>query len=92
MSIGRNPLKGKGKKQDIDDFLDGAEKLPKRKIVHPWDKADPEVIKVFNLRMPKPLKLKIEYITNRSPLSMHAFIMDAVEKAVSRELKKLVQE
>ncbi len=56
---------------------------------YPWDDANPEVIKTFNLRLPQPLKMKLQYIIERSPKSMHKFIMDEVEKAVKRELKEL---
>ncbi|MGA6925978.1 MAG: hypothetical protein WBY88_09865 [Desulfosarcina sp.] len=62
---------------------------PPEKTTYPWDTADPEIIKVFNLRLPKPLKLKLEFIAARSPHSIHRFIMDEVEAAVERELERL---
>lgn len=92
MAIKRKPVKksdiGQGA---IDDFIEGAESQPtetqKKKM--PWDDANPEVIKTFNLRIPQPLRMKLDYIIERSPKSVHKFIMDEVEKAVKRELKKI---
>ena len=94
MVIKRKPIKKANISQNlVDDFIEGAEK-PKEELEsedqkkYPWDNADPEVIKTFNLRLPKPLKMKLDYIVERSPKSLHKFIMDEVEKAVKRELKK----
>lgn len=92
MGIKRSPLKA-AEKTDADKFIEGAEdntEQEKAGKTYPWDDADPEVVKLFNLRLPKPLKLKIEYIINNTMhSSMHSFIMGEVEKAVERELKNL---
>ena len=94
MGMKRSPLK-KDDKGKAEEFIEaagqqgggGGKKGSKR---YPWDDADPEVVKLFNLRLPKPLKLKIEYIIkNTQHSSIHSFIMGEVEKAVERELKKL---
>ncbi|MFP4000031.1 MAG: hypothetical protein ACLFUN_09315, partial [Desulfobacterales bacterium] len=64
MGIKRSPLKTAGK-TDAGRFIEGAEdntEQAKTGKTYPWDDADPEVVKLFNLRLPKPLKLKIEYI------------------------------
>jgi len=94
MAIKRKPNKKvRTKANQIDDFIEAAEKPqkelePENQKKYPWDNADPEVVKTFNLRLPKPLKMKLDYIVEQSPKSLHKFIMDEVEKAVKRELKK----
>lgn len=93
--IKRKPIKRREADQEqIESFIEGAEKPPEeseqeKTKKYPWDDANPEIIKTFNLRLPQPLKMKLDYIVERSPKSMHKFIMDEVEKAVKRELKKL---
>ena len=57
----------------------------------PWSDANERVIKTFNLRLPEPLHMKLQFITEHTPYSMHSFIMEAVEKAVEQELKQLIQ-
>lgn len=63
----------------------------RRGEVKPW--KDPSVrtdmIKAFNLRLPEPLKLKLDYIRARTRVSVHEFIMDALVPAVDREIERL---
>lgn len=94
MGIKKSPLGKKPDAEQIEKFIEGAEQKKETQAgrsgkKYPWEGTDPEVIKLFNLRLPKPLKLKLEYIAQRTPASIHGFIMEAVEKAVERELKKL---
>ncbi|MBI9084534.1 MAG: hypothetical protein JEZ11_13120 [Desulfobacterales bacterium] len=92
MALSKNPLKKKPDKSAIDAFIAGADsdkKTAKAKPGHPWDDADPEVVKMFNLRIPKPLRLKLDYLAKAEGKSVHGFIMDAVEKAVGKRLKQV---
>jgi len=57
----------------------------------PWNEANERVVIPFNLRLPEPLHLKLRYIAENTPLSMHAFVMQVVEEAVDREIKKLIR-
>ena len=56
----------------------------------PWAEANERVIKSFNLRLPEPLHMKLQYIADNTPHSIHSFIMDVVESAIEDELKKLL--
>lgn len=88
--IKKNPLSKTPGRKNIDKFIEGGNQSKERKKPQPWDNADPEIVKLFNLRLPKPLKIKLEYIVqNTLHTSIHSFIMDEVEKAVNKELKKL---
>ena len=57
----------------------------------PWD--DPsvreDVTKVFNLRLPEPLFLKLKWLSENTPkTSMQKVCMDAVSKSVEEEVRK----
>lgn len=60
----------------------------------PWEaptvRAD--VTKAFNLRLPEPLKLKLDFIRDRTRVSVHEFIMTALAPAVEREVERLTRE
>ncbi|RMF17007.1 MAG: hypothetical protein D6761_05225 [Candidatus Dadabacteria bacterium] len=60
----------------------------------PWE--DPAVrddlLKVFNLRLPEPLYLKLKFLSDYSPRSMQQICLDALRPAIERELKKLLNE
>jgi predicted HicB family RNase H-like nuclease len=58
---------------------------------HPWDEGDERVIKAFNLRLPEPLHMKLQFIAEHTPNSIHSFIMEAVEEAVERALEDLIR-
>lgn len=58
---------------------------------HPWDEGDERVIKAFNLRLPEPLHMKLQFIAEHTPHSIHGFVMEAVEGAVERELEDLIR-
>ncbi|MGD9508708.1 MAG: hypothetical protein AB7I59_00635 [Geminicoccaceae bacterium] len=63
------------------------EPLPWRQ---PGVRAD--VTKPFNLRLPEPLKLKLDYIRARTRISVHEFVMEALVPAVEAELERLKRE
>jgi predicted transcriptional regulator len=50
------------------------------------------MIKAFNLRLPEPLKLKLDFIRARTRVSVHEFIMEALVPAVDREIERLEEE
>jgi hypothetical protein len=52
----------------------------------------PDVTKAFNLRLPEPLKLKLDFIRQRTLVSTHEFIMNAVVPAVEAEIERLERE
>ncbi|MDX6751163.1 hypothetical protein SH611_15215 [Geminicoccaceae bacterium 1502E] len=60
----------------------------------PWDapgvRAD--VTKMFNLRLPEPLKLKLDFIRQTTRISAHEFIMNALVPAVEAEIERLDKE
>jgi hypothetical protein len=60
----------------------------------PWDRPGvrADVTKPFNLRIPEPLKLKLDYIRKQTRVSMHEFVMGALVPAVEAELKRLRRE
>ncbi|WP_419662740.1 hypothetical protein Dvar_32140 [Desulfosarcina variabilis str. Montpellier] len=66
-----------------DGFIQGKSNLP-------WADANERVVKSFNLRLPEPVHLKLQYIAENTPYSIHGFIMEVVEEAIEQELKKLI--
>lgn len=63
----------------------------RRGEARPWEApaVRSDVIKAFNLRLPEPLKLKLDFIRARTRVSVHEFIMDALVPAVEREIERL---
>ena len=57
----------------------------------PWEDAAVrgDVLKAFNLRLPEPLKLKLDFIRDATRVSVHEFIMSALVPAVDAEIKRL---
>jgi len=53
----------------------------------PWDDANDRVIKAFNLRLPESAHMKLKFIAEKTPHSIHGFIMDAVIEAIEREIE-----
>ena len=60
----------------------------------PWERPEvrADVTKPFNLRLPEPLKLKLDYIRGRTRVSVHEFVMAALLPAVEAELERLKRE
>jgi hypothetical protein len=60
----------------------------------PWEQPGvrADVAKAFNLRLPEPLKLKLDYIREQTRISVHEFIMAALLPAVDAELERLKRE
>ncbi|MGZ8187827.1 MAG: hypothetical protein ACXWTP_00200 [Methylosarcina sp.] len=87
-------------KQDLDDFLSGAESDRKNKSTtkqpqesHPWDEPGirDDVMKLFNLRMPEPYLLKLKYIAEHTPDSMQKFCWHAVQEAIDAKIEELTK-
>ena len=57
----------------------------------PWEAPGvrPDVTKAFNLRLPEPLKLKLDFIRDQTRISIHEFIMDALTPMVDLEIQRL---
>ena len=57
----------------------------------PWEAPGvrPDVTKAFNLRLPEPLKLKLDFIRDQTRISIHEFIMDALTPAIDLEIQRL---
>lgn len=70
------------------------EKNAQSQIIFPWEQPEvnERVITSFNLRLPEPVKFKIEWIVKNSLeyKSMHDFSMKAVIQKIEEELKKLI--
>lgn len=57
----------------------------------PWEQPGvrADVTKVFNLRLPEPLKLKLDFIRQTTRISAHEFIMSVLVPAVEAEIERL---
>lgn len=86
---------------EIDDFIAGAEKQPEetkapgkpvQTEAYPWEapgvRAD--VLKVFNLRLPEPYLLKLKYISEHTPQSMHKFCQAVLLEAIDEKILELI--
>jgi hypothetical protein len=47
------------------------------------------VTKAYNLRLPEPLKLKLDFIRHETRVSVHEFILSSLIPAVEAELERL---
>jgi hypothetical protein len=48
-----------------------------------------DVTKAYNLRLPEPLKLKLDFIRQQTRVSVHEFILSSLIPAVEAELERL---
>jgi hypothetical protein len=89
----------KANKQDLDDFLSGAEKkvnptaAPQPKAVYPWEAEGirDDVTKVYNLRLPEPYLLKLKYIAEHIPDSMQKFCLNVLQEAIDAKIDELTK-
>lgn len=60
----------------------------------PWEdpRVRDDVAKAFNLRLPEPLKLKLDFIREQTRVSVHEFIMTVLVPAVDLEIERLERE
>jgi len=88
------------KELNLDDFISGAEEktapnktVKKRKPAYPWEDSNvrEDVTKTYNLRLPEPYLLKLKYIAEHTPNSMHKFCMTILEKEIDKKIKELTK-
>jgi hypothetical protein len=98
MNSMKSRLPGK-KSSDIEAFIAGAEeKTAKSAIVekvasYPWEEPGVrvDVTKVYNLRLPEPYLLKLKYISENTPDSMHKFCLNVLQDAIDTKIKELTE-
>ena len=98
MSNMKSRLPGK-KDSDIDAFISGAEdKTAKSTRVektasYPWEEPSvrEDVTKVYNLRLPEPYLLKLKYISENTPDSMHKFCLNVLQDAIDAKIEGLTK-
>ncbi|MGZ0080546.1 hypothetical protein [Methylomonas sp. YC3] len=85
---------------NLDAFLSGAEqrtepktKLAKKIAAYPWEEAGvrDDVTKVYNVRLPEPYLLKLKYIAEHTPGSMHKFCLDHLLTAIDDKIDELTK-
>lgn len=58
----------------------------------PWDGANERIVSFFQVRMPEPLKLKIEWLDSRNigkkRRGQHQIVLDALEREIDRLVAK----
>ncbi len=80
-------------KRDVQDFIAGAEKKTAASE-YPWETPGvrPDVNKVFNLRLPEDMFLKLKYVSeNQRRRSMQSICLDAIEPYIEAELEKVLR-
>lgn len=98
MNSMKSRLPGK-KGQDIDAFISGAEdKMVKsafveKTVFYPWETPGvrEDVTKVYNLRLPEPYLLKLKYIAENTPDSMHKFCLNVLQDAIDAKIEELIK-
>lgn len=56
------------------------------KSKNPWDGANDNVTKTFNLRLPETLYEKLKYLAETGPESMHSIAFDAVKVEIEKRI------
>ena len=86
--------KNKADQASMTSFIEGAEKEGlESDIVLPWEASGvrQDVTKVFNLRLPEDLYLKLKYLSdNQRRRSMQTICMDAIEPVIEAEIKAIL--
>ena len=80
-------------RENVDDFIAGAEQTTA--IDYPWkaEEVRPDMNKVFNLRLPEDMFLKLKYLSeNQRRRSMQSICLDAIEPYIEQELKKVLND
>lgn len=99
MSELKSRLPGKSQ-PDLNAFISGAEqrttpkvKPAKAAMVYPWEEAGvrDDVTKVYNVRLPEPYLLKLKYIAEHTPGSMHKFCLDNLLTAIDAKIEELTK-
>ena len=65
--------------------------LKKNDASYPWggNKVRDDLIKTFNIRLSEPDYLKLKYISEHTPESMHTFCLNAIIPAIENKIKKI---
>jgi len=89
------------KEAEIKEFISGAERKPEEGGAAakqeseqlPWEApgVTDEIVKGYNLRLPLPYLLKLRYIAEHTPDSMHRFCLDVVKEAVDKKIEELTK-
>ena len=76
-----------------DEFINDAEGRPEPDItpaadLRPWEEPGvrEDVKKVFNVRLSEPIFLKLKWLADNGPESMHQIAHEAVENAVNQRV------
>ena len=88
----RPPLK-KMVEQDLEkQFIQQGEIQPEKKTILPWEQEHvrDDVIKIFNMRLPETVYLKLEYLSEQTRRSKHSICFDAIQKVVDEEIKSII--
>jgi hypothetical protein len=99
MSKLKSKLPGASDNKDLEAFIAGAEEkgtaksIQKRIEVYSWEEPGvrEDVIKVYNLRLPEPYLLKLKYIAENTPDSMHKFCLNVLQDAIDAKIEELTQ-
>ena len=98
MNSMKSRLPGKKNPDDIEAFITGAEDrtapstLVEKAASYPWEEPGvrEDVIKVYNLRLPEPYLLKLKYISENTPDSMHKFCLNVLQDAIDAKIEDLI--
>jgi len=98
MNSMKSRLPGK-KSSDIEAFISGAEDKTTQKTIvkkitsYPWDEPGvrKDVVKVYNLRLPEAYLLKLKYIADNTPDSMHKFCLNVLQDAIDVKIEELTK-
>jgi len=93
-TLSRKPT---GLTNDMDAFIEGAEKRTEQPVPSETSQALPwnapgireDMVKTFNIRLPEPYHLKLTYIAEHTPHSMHNFCLDILKGAIDAEIAQL---
>ena len=99
MNSMKSRLPGKKNLDDIEAFITGAEDrtaqdtLVEKAAAYPWEEPGvrEDVIKVYNLRLPEPYLLKLKYIAENTPDSMHKFCLKVLQNAIDKKIEELLK-
>lgn len=102
----RPPSLNPDRKDAADAFIDAAEQPPEAagedaasprpapREPLPWEdpKVRDDVKKLFSLRLPEPLMLKLQYISAATGKSMHQYVLDHLVPAIERDADALTND
>ena len=81
------------KRDLVDDFLDGAGKvpMPDNKLLMPWEKPNvrKDVKKAMQLVLSEAYMLKLQYLADKTCKSQARIAREAVERAIDTALEAL---